>query len=59
MKKYEMPKVELTKFDIEDVITASGDPIDVNVNDTTAVADAKTDILNNGGTTGITGVFTW
>ena len=46
MKKlYEMPAIELTKFDVEDVITASSAMVDkqtfMNTTDVNAVAEWK------------------
>lgn len=64
MKKYEAPIVELTKFDVEDVITTSGGgstptPIDVTtLTDAGARADAAADIAGNTAN-GLDGVFSW
>ncbi len=65
MKRYEAPVVELTKFDIEDVITASGDitPIDVSTltgeENVAAREAAKGNIADgdNGSYNG--GIFAW
>lgn len=59
MKKYEAPMVELTKFDVEDVITVSA------TNPNLDTAAAATDIANyaaaNAGSTedSFDGVFSW
>ena len=60
MKKYEAPIVELTKFDVEDVITTSGaTPIDVTtLTDADARANAAADIAGNTAN-GLDGVFSW
>ena len=60
MKKYEAPIVELTKFDVEDVITTSGvTPIDVTtLTDADARANAAADIADNTAN-GLDGVFSW
>ena len=58
MKKYEAPMVELTKFDVEDVITASISVNDI-INDETATANAVADIQNNVAANGMDGVFSW
>ncbi len=64
MKRYEAPVVELTKFDIEDVITASGDvttPIDAATTYANGGAAAELDNIktdaNNNNYTG--GIFAW
>ena len=55
MKKYEAPMVELTKFDVEDVITASANALNLTTEErTAAVADIK---ANNGND--FDGVFSW
>lgn len=61
MKKYEAPIVELTKFDVEDVITVSGDvaPIDVATLEGQALTDAIADISANSANNGLDGVFSW
>ena len=57
MKKYEAPMVELTKFDVEDVITASISVSDIT-NDSTAKTNAVTDIKANSDND-YAGVFSW
>ena len=61
MKKYEAPIVELTKFDVEDVITASAGTIDVTTLDevgiTTALADLEAGMTL--GSNDLDGVFSW
>ncbi len=63
MKRYEAPVVELTKFDIEDVITASADPIDAldytNNHDAALEAAGKIEgnTTNTSAYTG--GIFAW
>ena len=58
MKKYEAPMVELTKFDVEDVITASVQSIDLTTSEAraNAAADIKANTADNGG---LDGVFSW
>lgn len=58
MKKYEAPMVELTKFDVEDVITASYDMADLTTPEAKAdaAADIKANVADNGG---LNGVFSW
>ena len=59
MKKYEAPIVELTKFDVEDVITASVAPIDVLDANVTKedLLEFATDIADAGN--GLGNVFSW
>ena len=60
MKKYEAPIVELTKFDVEDVITASGAAsIDVTGLTGAALNDAVADITAAASDNGLDGVFSW
>ncbi len=61
MKKYEAPIVELTKFDVEDVITTSGGTINVTeLTDSGDIANAVADIEAGMGTNNdLDGVFTW
>ena len=58
MKKYEAPMVELTKFDVEDVITASYSVNDLPTGKT--AADVVADIQAGMGTNNdMNGVFSW
>ena len=60
MKKYEAPIVELTKFDVEDVITASAvAPIDVTGLSGDALNAAVADIKGVAAANGLTDVFSW
>lgn len=60
MKKYEAPIVELTKFDVEDVITTSIKVSDIVADTTGAAATAAVaDIKANAASNGLEGVFTW
>lgn len=62
MKKiYEKPMVELTKFDVEDIILASGGGIDaatIDVHDTAAV-DAATTAISGTNKYDKVGVYNW
>jgi len=59
MKKYEAPMVELTKFDVEDVITASYSVNDLPTGKTieTVKADLEAGMAN--GNNDLDGVFSW
>ena len=60
MKKYEAPIVELTKFDVEDVITASVTMTEINVTtDTNVDLDAIAGEIAATEGTGLDGVFSW
>lgn len=44
MKGFETPKAEILKFDLEDILTASGDPVeDSTVDDVCATHSCPTD----------------
>ena len=62
MKKiYEKPMVELTKFDVEDIILASGGGMDassIDKSDTAAVDAAKT-AIGGTGKYDVVGVYNW
>jgi len=62
MKKYEAPMVELTKFDVEDVITTSISVNDIIGDDAAtaaAAADINAAIAEGNNANGLDGVFSW
>lgn len=60
MKRYEKPIVEITKFNMADIIATSGEPVGPTTIDTTVTKDdATVTAVQNAGGFDAVGVFNW